>query len=187
MKRLIKLLVLFIVPSLFLMGLYGCDGCNPESILNLGKIVFASGRNGNLEIYTMNPDGSNLTRITSNTSPDYYPSFSKDGSKIVFVSDRDGNPEIYTMNRDGSNQTRITDNQAWDLYPNFSPDGKKIVFYSRRDGNDEIYLYDSTVISHPQLTNLTNHSSYDRDPSFSPDGQKLSLSQTVMEMMRSIR
>lgn len=119
MKRHLKLLVFLIVPSLFLMGLYGCDSCNPESIVNLGRIVFASGRDGDLEIYTMNPDGSSLTKITDNETPDYYPTLSKDGSKIVFVSERDGNPEIYTMNRDGTNQVRITNNRHMGLLSKF--------------------------------------------------------------------
>jgi len=168
MKRHLKLLALFILPSLFFMGLYGCDGCTP-GVLNSGRIVFASGRDGDYEIYIMKPDGTNLIKVTDNTASDYYPSFSKDGTRIVFVSERDGNPEVYLINSDGTNQTRLTDEQALDYHPNFSPDGKKIVFQSRRDGDDEIYLLDTTVISHPQLSKLTNNSDYDRFPSFSPD------------------
>ena len=42
------------------------------------------------EIYVMNADGSNQTRLTNNPADDFYPSFSGDGSKIAFVSNRDG-------------------------------------------------------------------------------------------------
>src|SRR3954453_10718062 len=47
-----------------------------------GKIAFVSFRDGNEEIYTMNPDGSGQTRLTNNGSFDESPSFSPDGKKI---------------------------------------------------------------------------------------------------------
>ena len=79
-----------------------------------GKIAFISNRDGNDEIYVMNADGSNQTRLTNNPAM-IRPSFSPDGSKIAFVSNRDGNYEIYVMNADGSNQTRLTNNPATDV------------------------------------------------------------------------
>ena len=56
-----------------------------------GKIAFVSNRDGNDEIYAMNADGSNQTRLTNNAAFDNGPSFGRDGSKIAFISDRDGN------------------------------------------------------------------------------------------------
>ena len=73
-----------------------------------GKIAFGSERDGNLEIYVMNADGSNQTRLTHDANPDNSPTLSPDGSKIAFESERDGNREIYAMDADGSNQTRLT-------------------------------------------------------------------------------
>ena len=80
-----------------------------------GKIAFVSYRDGTgyPEIYVMDADGSNQTRLTNNTATDDYPEFSKDGSKIVFTSDRDGGgPGIYVMDADGTNQTQLTNNSA---------------------------------------------------------------------------
>ena len=84
-----------------------------------GKIVFISDRDGNWEIYTMNADGSEQTRLTINNSDDQFPSWSPDGTKIVFVSDRHGYLEIYTMNADGSGQTRLTTNPTNDKNPDW--------------------------------------------------------------------
>ena len=69
-----------------------------------GKIVFSSERDGNSEIYTMNADGSGVTRLTNAPGDDSRGSFSADGTKIVFRSDRPphaGSTEIYIMNADG--------------------------------------------------------------------------------------
>ncbi|HVF88396.1 MAG TPA: hypothetical protein VM866_12445, partial [Pyrinomonadaceae bacterium] len=70
-----------------------------------GKIVFYSQRDNSAgEIYTINADGSNVTRLTDNVFEDLYPAWSPDGAKIVFESARDGSNEIYLMNADGSGQ-----------------------------------------------------------------------------------
>jgi len=87
-----------------------------------GKIAFASDRDGeDAEIYIMNADGSNQTRLTNNSAGDLWPCFSPDGTEIAFTSGRDGDLEIYIMNADGSNQTSITNNPAGDIRPSWGP------------------------------------------------------------------
>jgi len=96
---------------------------NPE------KIVFASDRDGNYEIYVMDADGSYQTRLTHNSAGDFVPKWSPDGTKITFASNRDGNWEVYVMNSDGSDQRNLTNHPTLtDLDPSWSPDGTKIVF-----------------------------------------------------------
>jgi Tol biopolymer transport system component len=137
------------------------------------KIAFVSDRDGNPEIYAMNPDGSNQTRLTDNQDRDTRPSWSPDGNKIIFSTNRDGNLEIYTMNADGSNQTRLTDNSADDLCPSWSPDGKKIAFESTRTGNRDIFVMNTDG---SMQIRLTENEIYGRDPSWSPDGLKITFS-----------
>ncbi len=127
------------------------------------KIVFASYRNGNTspEIYVMNADGTNQTRLTDSSGANFWPRWSPDGTKIVFMSSRTDNYEIYTMNADGTNQTRLTNTSGLNLNPNWSPDGTKIVFASTRDGNYEIYTMNADGTNQ---TNITNNSKLDLDP-----------------------
>jgi hypothetical protein len=137
-----------------------------------GKIVFASSRDGNNEIYSMNADGGNQTRLTTNASSDVDPTASPDGAKIAFTSDRDGNNEIYVMYADGFGQARLTSNSANDTELAWSPDGTKIVFRSSRDGNNEIYVMQA---GGGQQTRLTSNAVNDDDPSWSADGAKLTF------------
>lgn len=85
------------------------------------KIAFVSERDGNSEIYMMNADGSDVTRLTDHSADDWGASWSPDGRKIAFVSDRDGNDEIYMMNADGTNVTRLTNNPGVDKFPVWQP------------------------------------------------------------------
>lgn len=48
------------------------------------RIVFASARDNNRGIYTMNADGSNQIRLTDNTTDDEAPSWSPDGNYLAF-------------------------------------------------------------------------------------------------------
>ncbi len=136
------------------------------------KIAFKSDRDGNEEIYVMNADGSNQTRLTVNNAYDGEPVWSPDNTKIAFRSDRDGNQEIYVMNADGSNQTNISNNSADDTYPAWSPDGTRIAFRSYRDGNWEIYVMNANG---SKQTNLSRNSANDAYPAWSPDGKKIAF------------
>ena len=97
--------------------------------------MFTSDMDGNPDIYVVNADGTDLTRIVNNPANDVLPAWSPDGDEIAFVSDRDGNNDIYVMNADGSNVKRLTNDPNEDYFPGWSPDSEWIVFSSTRDVN----------------------------------------------------
>ena len=69
----------------------------------------------------MNPDGSDVTRLTDSAGVNKNPTWSADGDRIAFQSDRDGNLEIYAIDADGSHLARVTDDPAVDADPVWSP------------------------------------------------------------------
>ncbi|HKY45140.1 MAG TPA: DUF5050 domain-containing protein [Pyrinomonadaceae bacterium] len=141
-----------------------------STLMACSRIAFDSTRDGNHEIYVMNADGTNQTRLTNSAANDARASISADGDRITFGSNRDGNYEIYVMNADGSGQTRLTNNPADDFIPNFSPDGRKIVFESVRDGSFEVYVMNADGTNQ---TRLTTNPARDGNPAFSPDGTRI--------------
>jgi TolB protein len=93
------------------------------------------------DIYTADPDGSNLVRLTSEAGYDAEATISADGRTIVFTSVRDGDLDIYAMDADGSNVRRLTSEPGYDGGPFFSPDGTQIV-YRAYHPTDEAELED---------------------------------------------
>ncbi|HEV7744799.1 MAG TPA: Calx-beta domain-containing protein [Pyrinomonadaceae bacterium] len=166
--------LLFVCAGICSVGVIAVAQKVPAIVSVTPKIVFGSVRNnGNHDIFTMEFDGSNQTRLTTSGAYDDQPKWSPDSSKIVFMSGRDGNFEIYTMNADGSSQTRITTNPAADGFPAWSPNGAKIAFV-RGNLNDpstfEIYVMDANGSNEVRLT---TDSVIDGVPSWSPDGSKI--------------
>ncbi len=105
------------------------------------RIAFSSVRNGAQEIFLVNPDGTDLTRLTSNDDEDGDYSWSPDGARIAFASERDGDYDIYVMSLDGTGVKRLTsdgvdDFSPDDVSPAWSPDGTRIAFISDRGGDD---------------------------------------------------
>jgi TolB protein len=80
------------------------------------------------DIYTADPDGSNLHRLTNYGVYTAEGTLSPDGRSIVFTSLKDGDLDIYTMKVDGSDVKRLTDAPGYDGGPFYSPDGTKIVY-----------------------------------------------------------
>jgi dipeptidyl aminopeptidase/acylaminoacyl peptidase len=124
------------------------------------------------EIYVMNADGSNQTRLTVNSSRDIAPSWSPDGSKIIFSSDRTGHWQIFTMNPSGGDVTRVVTTGSNETNPKFSPDGTKIVFISSRSGKGQVWTMNADGTSPFRVT----QDSYSNDyPSWSPDGTRIAF------------
>jgi TolB protein len=185
-----------LVCAIIVFGIYGCKKEEPEKEENLPetsvslegnlentKIAFASTRDGNLEIYVMNADGSAIKNLTNNPGLDKDPSWSGDGKKIAFMSLRDGNMEIYIMNADGNEQKRLTYNPAHDEEPSWSPDGTKIAFTSDRDRNNEIYVMNADGSGQKRLT---NNSGVEQGPSWSPDGKNIAFCSNRVVFFRNL-
>ena len=104
-------------------------------------IMFTSDRDGDFDLYTIRPDGSDIRRLTSTPGNDAHSVWSADGEWIVFSSGRmgfkdemalyDGVPqpygEMFAMRADGSDVRQLTDNKWEDASPGWMPEPKMAV------------------------------------------------------------
>jgi hypothetical protein len=130
------------------------------------RIAFSSVRDGNSEIYVMNADGSDQTRLTFNTLYDSRPQWTADGRQLVFTRiTADGNWEIFRMNADGSDQLDLTNNPAVEWGQ--STLGDRVVFTREESGVGHVFVMN---IDGRGVRRITNTSSYDSYPDQSPRG-----------------
>lgn len=146
------------------------------------KLAFASNMNGpNLEIYTINANGTGLKRLThshgfDNLSPAWNPKPpSGSPGQIAFVSNRARLPQIYIMNADGSNQTRLPLG-GFASSPSWSPNGLVLAFswvreYGKRNAGDfDIYLWYFGSKKYVQLTHNGQRNDF---PSWARDNRHI--------------
>ncbi|MEP6712459.1 MAG: hypothetical protein ABJA37_08595 [Ferruginibacter sp.] len=153
------------------------------------KILFLSTKdNPRNEIYTANPDGTSVTRLTNDMINDLFAKFSPDGSKVAFVrqlpnitySPKPG--ELYIMNSDGSNVKQLTDLNSNNPISGVPVNIQDICW----NGNTEIYfvsnwksfLVTSNIIYKYQFNIVTtvsvlNNVGYKQNMDISPDNQRL--------------
>jgi TolB protein len=183
---------------------FSCSGtCPPSGTLDIVKdrplpirfrieegwltqtIAFNSDRDGSLQVYVMNADGSGQAQLTAGGVANGEPDWSPDGSRVAFYSWRDAvfpdnwTSEIYTMDPDGANPTRLTTDNLIQAEAAWSPDGGTILVHGYTGGigvpagDMEVYAVAATTGS---LTNLTqNPSSGDGGGTWSPDGRQIAF------------
>ena len=170
-------------------------GTEPAFSPDGSRIAFVSVRDGNPEIYLMDADGSNQTRLTNDLQADGRPTFSGDGQSLLFHSARAGkNQQVFTMGLDGQGVRQLTQDSA-NTQPAVSPDGGTIAFVTTRDGRQpHIWLMARDGSNQRAFTrgapnkDLQNRETY---PQFVRDGSLLYLSErregnrTVTQVVRA--
>lgn len=130
-------------------------------------IVFSSNRQGDFDLYRMDPDGQNIQRITTEPGADGDPAWTPDGKRIVYTATRSGSSQVFSINPDGSDSRQLTTSGGGNTSPAVAPDGNSIAFISGRDGNDELYRME---IDGSNQLNLSNTREKEATPQFFPNG-----------------
>ncbi|MBI5928359.1 MAG: PD40 domain-containing protein [Chloroflexi bacterium] len=132
-------------------------------------IAFHSDRNGNTDIFILDPETYEVIQVTTNPEADAYAAWSPDGTKLVYQCTINDGREICLIDATGDHVVQLTDNDRFDGLPDWSPDGTKIVFASTRDEEkEELYVMNIDGSDVQRLTHLPD--SVETDPKWSPDG-----------------
>jgi TolB protein len=171
-------------------------GYNAEATLSADgkKIVFTSSRDGDLDIYKMDANGTNVRRLTNTPGYDGGPFFSPDAKWIVYRAHHPSSAEeksrynallaqdlvepsemdLWVMRADGSQQRQITQLGGASFAPAFFPDSRRILFASNYEhpGSSQFELY-AVNRGGEAFERVTWVGGFNAFPHFSPDGKKV--------------
>lgn len=159
--------------TLAILGVFLSHGPTTWAAESDGRIVFTSRRDGDPELYIMDGDGSNVTRLTNRTGFDQDADISPDGRKVVWTkSAADGGPaEICEINVDGTNERRLSLSTGSGVFPRYSPDGASVVFCEYFPGNGfDLRIVDLRDLS---VRTVMSTTADEMHPDWSPDGKQI--------------
>jgi Tol biopolymer transport system component len=164
----------------------GAKECPPRPDFSRGYVwaVYPT-----FDIFTAQPDGSDLKQLSSTPGYDAETTISKAG-KLVFTSMRDGDLDIYTMDANGKHVRRLTNELGYDGGPFWSSDGKQIVYRSyhpqtEKEKADYLELLKQNLIrpttleiwvmnaDGSQKRQVTRNGKANFGPYFFPDGKRI--------------
>jgi TolB protein len=158
------------------------------------RIIFTSTKDGDLDLYSMNLNGTDVKRLTNTIGYDGGAYYSPNSKMIVWRANhpdtdakkaeymgllkqnlvRPTKMELWVAGADGSNARQVTHNNAANFAPFFTHDGKGIIFSSNMQDSlgrkFELYLVN---VDGTGLERVTYGDQFDAFPMFSPDGKKI--------------
>lgn len=143
-------------------------------------ISYTSTRYGNREIFRMDGDGSDKTRLTNNSATDTSPAIAPDGQEVVFFSKRTGRWELFKISIDGTGLTQLTSGLPATQGAKsieWHPDGGELAFGIKNNDVWKIYRCNPDGSGVRQLIEEnTSGRTYDYvRPDYSPDGRYITM------------
>jgi len=160
------------------------------------RMVFTSTRNGDLDLYTCNLDGTQVRQVTNTLGYDGGAFFSPDGEWLLWRASRPKTEddiekyealleqnmveptsmELFVAKADGSDMKQITNLGGANWAPFFHPSGDKVLFSSNHVSGR--FPFNIFMINRDGsgIEQITFDEAFDSFPMFSPDGKKLAFS-----------
>ena len=139
------------------------------------RISFVSSRGGNFDLYVMNADGTNVTRMTDHPANDFDPIWMPDGQSLIFSSERDSRSDLYRVWLADRRVDRLTHHFVGRaIMPSVSPDGKLVAFAAQTLQRLQFWEFQVHILELATgKTRALNNTGGACWPSWSPDGKQL--------------
>jgi TolB protein len=149
--------------------LFDTPGWDPTWSPHGDQILFASDRDGAIQLYAANLDGSEMRRVTDLPATRGRSDWSPQGL-ITTYSGESWKREIFVMRGDGSDVRQVSPAGGNSQGPTFSPDGVWIAFAAYFDKPNDIHGCEIYVmrVDGTDLRRLTNNDYCDYQPRWGP-------------------
>lgn len=157
--------------SAMILGLALAAKAEDTDFIKNHYLLFVSNRDGNKEVYRLDPSSGMSINITNNAAEDDGPDWSPIRKKVAFVSNRNGSYDIFEMNLDGTNQQVLVGGEKHQVYPSYSNDGKRLAYCSNETGYWWIYIIDINSRAKTKLVSTP----FASPPTWSPDDKRITF------------
>ena len=130
------------------------------------KIVYVTQNGENIDVWSINSDGSDPRQLTVDGEPKSYPSVSPDGRYVVFAGTRSTISNLWRIGIDGSDPKLLLPTNTPAFFPIVAPDGSSVVFNSAHSGDLVLWKVGIDGGETKQLTGTMS-----LFPAISPDGK----------------
>jgi len=94
----------------------------------VNKIVFVSDRSGTSELYAMDPDGSEVTRLTQKADTLSAPAISASGTYVAYVAMQGSTNQVYSVGAGGGTPRQLTTATGPKKMARYTPDGRRLSY-----------------------------------------------------------
>jgi TolB protein len=136
-------------------------------------IAFVANVDGNWDLFTVEENGDNLTRLTNTSLDEKDPSWSPDGKKIVYAT-TDGHLNLIDLEAGETKRVEAGDEALAKINPSFSPSGKEIAYIqfrpaAEKDDTDLMVF----ALETGKAQRVLDQVALQMWPAWSPDGNRL--------------
>jgi TolB protein len=139
------------------------------------QIAFSTSTGEEGDIYVMNSDGTELTRLTDLPGVEIEPVWSPDGERNAFSTEWVDRADVYVMNSDGSELRRLTDPAEGESSPAWSPDGDMLAYARGSDELAKIVIANDDDSDQREVVPPSGDQLSVGAPVWSPDGKQLAF------------
>jgi Tol biopolymer transport system component len=139
------------------------------------RISFVSSRAGSFDLFVMDADGTNVTRLTDHPANDFDPMWMPDGQSLIFSSERDSRSDLYRLWLKDRRVDRLTHHFVGRaIMPNVSPDGTSVAFAAQTLQRLQFWEFQVHVLDLATgKTRALENSGGACWPNWSPDGRMI--------------